>query len=59
MATAGTSTIATHSVQLVPINKTYTEAEIERLIDDYGLDRNTTQATSMEAQVQDRMLEGT
>ncbi|KAH7714176.1 hypothetical protein AAVH_18477 [Aphelenchoides avenae] len=42
---------------LVPINKTYTPEAIEKLIDGYGLDRNTTQTTSLEAQVQDRMLE--
>ncbi|KAH7715644.1 degenerin unc-8 [Aphelenchoides avenae] len=41
---------------LVPINKTYSDAEIEKLIDYYALDRNASQI-SLEAQVQDRMLE--
>ncbi|KAH7718201.1 degenerin unc-8 [Aphelenchoides avenae] len=50
-------TVVPTDYPLVPINKTYTPAVIEKLIDDYGLDRNTTQTASLEAQVHDRMLE--
>ncbi|KAH7702369.1 Protein DEL-1 [Aphelenchoides avenae] len=49
-------TVVPTEYPLVPINKTYSDAEIETLIDYYGLDRNASQ-TSLEAQVQDRMLE--